>query len=243
MKIAVFGANSATGRHLTRQALAEGHTVTAAVRRPDAFPMDDPRLHVRGTDVFDRDAVDAAVTGQDAVVSILGVPYGREPVTVLSRGITHITDAMAAHGVKRLVCVSSRLLAVRAPAGSGERPPKERFTYRRILYPALRTLGRQLYTDMIRMERTVRATDLDWTIVRPSALYDTDTRTDYHFAVPEAPGLYTSRVDLAHALLRLAAEDLHVRTVIGVFTTEGVPTFRDVLLKEVLRVGSWGGGG
>ncbi|MGK5638861.1 NAD(P)-dependent oxidoreductase [Streptomyces sp. URMC 126] len=242
MKIAVFGANSTTGRHLTRQALAEGHTVTATVRRPDAFPLAGPGLTVRGVDVHDRDAVDAAVAGHDAVVTILGVPYGREPVTVLSRGITHITDAMAAHGVKRLVCCSSRLLAVRAPAGSGERPPKERFTYRRIVYPFLRTLGRQLYTDMIRMERVVRATDLDWTLVRPSALYDTDTRTDYHFAAPEAPGLYTSRVDLAHALLRLCAEDAYLRTVIGVFTTEGVPTFRDVLLKEVMRVGSWKSG-
>jgi putative NADH-flavin reductase len=239
VRLAVFGANSTTGRHLVRQATAEGHTVTAAVRRPEAFPLSHRALRVLGADVFDRSAVERAVTGHDAVISILGVPYGRAPVTVLSRGITYITDAMAEGGVARLVCVTSRLLAVRAAPESGEKPPLERFTYRRVLYPALRTMGRTLYADMERMEGIVRAGDLDWTIVRPSALYDTGTLTGYHFGPPESPGLYTSRIDLAHALLRETADGHHVREVTSVFTTEGVPTFRDVLLKEVMRVGTW----
>ncbi|MFC8195337.1 NAD(P)-dependent oxidoreductase [Streptomyces sp. NPDC060006] len=239
MKIAVFGANSSTGRHLTGQALAAGHTVTAVVRRPEGFPLADPELQTLGADVNDRAAVERAVAGQDAVVSILGVPYGRQPVTVLSRGITHITDAMATHGVKRLLTVTSRLLAVHANRQPGEKPPCERFMYRRVLYPILTTMGRTLYDDMVRMEQIVRATDLDWTIVRPSALYNTDTVSNYHFGPPESPGLYTSRIDLAHSLLREATDNSHVRSVVSVFTTEGIPTFGDVLKKEVMRIGSW----
>ncbi|MDI6518326.1 NAD(P)H-binding protein [Streptomyces coelicoflavus] len=239
MKLAVFGANSSTGRHLTEQALAAGHTVTAAVRRPEAFPLSGPLLRVEAVDVYDRAAVERAVEDNDAVVSILGVPYQRGPVTVLSRGITHITDAMALHGTKRLVTVTSRLLTVHAPRSAGEKPPYERFMYRRLLYPFLTRLGRTLYDDMLRMEQIVRATELDWTIVRPSALYNTDVVSDYHFGPPQSPGLYTSRIDLAHSLLRATTEGSHVRSVVSVFTTEGVPTFGDVLKKEVLRIGAW----
>lgn len=239
MKIAVFGANSSTGRHFTEQALTAGHTVTAAVRRPDGFPLSGAQLRVVAVDVHDKEAVEGAVAGQDAVVSILGVPYSRQPVTVLSRGITHITDAMAQHGVKRLVTVTSRLLAAHTGRAPGEKPLYERFAYRRVLYPFLTTLGRTLYDDMVRMEQIVRVTDLDWTIIRPSALYNTDVVSNYHFGPPESPGLYTSRIDLAHSLLREVTGDGHLHTVVSVFTTEGVPTFGDVLKKEVMRIGSW----
>lgn len=239
MKLAVFGANSSTGRHLTEQALAAGHMVTAVVRRPDDFPLSDPHLQALGADVYDKAAVERAVAGQDAVVSILGVPYARQPVTVLSRGITHITDAMALHGVKRLVTVTSRLLAVHANRAAGEKPLHERFMYRRVLYPILTTMGRTLYDDMVRMEQLVRATDLDWTIVRPSALFNTNMISNYHFGPPQSPGLYTSRIDLAHSLLAEVTDNAHVYEVVSVFTTEGVPTFGDVLKKEVMRTGSW----
>jgi uncharacterized protein YbjT (DUF2867 family) len=46
MKIVVFGANGATGQHLTKQALAAGHMVTAVTRHPEAFPLQGDRLRV-----------------------------------------------------------------------------------------------------------------------------------------------------------------------------------------------------
>ncbi len=39
MKVVVFGANGPTGLEVCRQALAAGHHVTAAVRRPNDFPL------------------------------------------------------------------------------------------------------------------------------------------------------------------------------------------------------------
>ena len=57
MKLVVFGANGSTGRLLTKQALAEGHAVTAVTRHPEAFPLRDARLRVLGGDVFDLSSV------------------------------------------------------------------------------------------------------------------------------------------------------------------------------------------
>ncbi len=39
MQVVVFGANGPTGRLVTRQAVAEGHEVTAVTRHPATFPL------------------------------------------------------------------------------------------------------------------------------------------------------------------------------------------------------------
>ncbi|MGW4024287.1 NAD(P)-dependent oxidoreductase [Streptomyces sp. NPDC005009] len=226
MRIVVFGANGPTGRQTTEQAIAEGHAVTAVTRRPEEFPLSDPRLRVVGADVLDFGAVERAVAGQDAVISTLGVPYSRNPVTVYSEGITHITQAMTKHGVRRLVCVTSTVL-FDVPA------PGETFFFRKVLEPFIaRTIGRTVYDDMRRMEETVRDSDRAWTVVRPAGLFDTDTVSDYQVATSRLPGRFTSRADLGNALLREAAGDRHVRAFVDVRTTEGAPSFLDVIRKE-----------
>ncbi|MEV7322224.1 NAD(P)H-binding protein [Streptomyces sp. NPDC093970] len=226
MRIVVFGANGPTGRQVTAQALAEGHTVTAVTRRPGDFPLADGRLRVHGADVFDPVAVDHAVAGQDAVISTLGVPYGRRPVTVYSEGVTHITRAMTEHGVRRLVCVSSTVLF-------GVPAPGETFFFRKVLEPSIaRTVGRTVYEDMRRMEGIVCEGDHRWTVVRPAGLFDGDTVSDYRVATSRLPGRFTSRADLGDALLREAVDDRHVRAFVDVRTSTGVPGILDVIRKE-----------
>ncbi|MBD0421816.1 NAD(P)H-binding protein [Streptomyces sp. TRM S81-3] len=229
MKLVVFGASGPTGRLTTEQALAQGHTVTAVTRRPDAFPLEHPLLHVTGADVHDPEAVEHAVAGQDAVVSTLGVPYGRAPVTVYSDGVTHIARAMTRHGVRRLVCVTSTVL-FDVPA------PGEGLLFRKVLEPFItRFVGRTVYDDMRRMEAVLAGSGHDWTVVRPAGLFDTEAVSDYRLAEARLPGRYTARSDLASALLRHAVGDLrgrHLRTFVDVRTTQGVPGLFAVLRKE-----------
>jgi putative NADH-flavin reductase len=221
VKIVIFGANGPTGRQVTEQAIAEGHTVTAVTRRPEDFPLSDPRLRVVGADVLDPGAVERAVAGQDAVISTLGVPYSRNPVTVYSEGITHITQAMTKHGVRRLVCVTSTVLF-------GVPAPGETFFFRKVLEPFI---GRTVYDDMRRMEETVRDSDRAWTVIRPAGLFDTDAVSDYQIATSRLPGRFTSRADLGNALLREAVGNRHVGAFVDVRTTEGAPSFLDVIRK------------
>ncbi len=107
MNIVVFGANGPTGQILTKQALAKGYVVTAVTRHPETFPLRHEHLQVMRGDVFDLASVEQAVAGQDAVLSTLGVPFSRQPITVYSQGMAHIVQAMNHSGVRRLVCVSS----------------------------------------------------------------------------------------------------------------------------------------
>src|SRR5260221_30316 len=73
MKLLIFGATSGTGRQLVEQALAQGHIVTAFVRHPAKFHVSHANLRVAQGDVLRYDTVEPAVTGQDAVLSALGV--------------------------------------------------------------------------------------------------------------------------------------------------------------------------
>jgi putative NADH-flavin reductase len=226
VKLVIFGANGPTGRRATEQAIAEGHTVTAVTRHPERFPLNDPRLRVAGADVLDPAAVERAVAGQEAVISTLGVPYSRNPVTVYSEGITHITQAMTNHAVRRLVCVSSTVLF-------GVPAPGETLFFRKVLEPFIaRTMGRTVYEDMRHMEEIVCDSDHAWTVIRPAGLFDADAVSDYRVATSRLPGRFTSRADLGNALLREAVDDRHVRAFIDVRTTDGVPSFLDVLRKE-----------
>ncbi|WNM29387.1 NAD(P)H-binding protein [Streptomyces sp. Li-HN-5-11] len=235
MKIVIFGANGPTGRQATEQALAAGHRVTAVTRRPGDFPLSGALLRVVGADVHDPAAVEGAVEGQDAVISTLGVPFSRDPVTVYSAGAAHIVQAMAGHGVTRLVCVTSTTV-------SGQESPGEGIFFRKVLEPFVaRFVGRTVYDDMRRSEEIVRGSDRDWTIIRPAGLFDTAAVSDYRMAAgPRLPGRFTSRADLAHALLRQVADDRDVRAVVEVRTVEGTPGFLDLIRKEAFGGGKKG---
>ena len=73
MKVLIIGATGATGQILMREALAQGHEVTALARDPSAMAPEDPHLRVLQGNALDASSVEAAVAGQDAVLSALGV--------------------------------------------------------------------------------------------------------------------------------------------------------------------------
>lgn len=158
MKILVIGATGPTGRELVAQARALGHAVTAGVRRPEAagFPGD---IRVVKMDVSDPASLAAAVDGQEAVVSSLGSKLSRRPTTLFSDGTTHLAAAMKGAGVRRLVCITG--------VGAGDSRGHGGFFYDRIFQPLFLA---EIYKDKDRQEAIVRASGLDWTLVRPGML-------------------------------------------------------------------------
>jgi nucleoside-diphosphate-sugar epimerase len=228
MNLLVFGANGPTGRLLVEQALAEGHEVTAFTRRPDSYPLEHERLSVVEGDVLDADSVDSVMAGHHAVLSVLGVPYGKQPIHVYSKGLANIIAAMRHHGVNRVVCVSSS--ATDPSAG-----PHGGFFFEKVLQPfVINVMGKTLYDDMKRMETLVRESELDWTIVRPSGLFDAETVSDYVSAETYTPGAFTARTDLANCVLRQATDGRYSRKIVAVATSQGAPSVFQLMMKEAL---------
>src|ERR1700693_2032310 len=226
MKIVIFGANGGTGRLLTSQALALGHVVTAVTRHTGTFPMQHDRLSVVHGDAFDAASVRAAVAGSEAVLSTLGTPYTRKPVSLFSQGTAHIVEAMREHGLRRLVCVSSS-------ATYPERNPENGFFFEKMLQPfVINVLGRTLYEDLQRMETLVTSSGLDWVIARPSGLFDTPAVTAYKTVEAHLNSRFTSRADLADAMLQQLTSDQYVCKTMAVATVEVQPSIVKVIWRE-----------
>ncbi|MFF3016628.1 NAD(P)-dependent oxidoreductase [Streptomyces sp. NPDC057939] len=228
MRITVFGANGPTGRRLTDQALAAGHEVVAVTRRPGSL-AERPGLSVAVADATDPVAVDAAIGKADAVLSALGARFSSEVITTYSASAAAITGAMVRHGVERLLVVSSSI------ADPHWRPTGAHF-FNHVLDPLVnRRLGRTLHADMRRMEDVIRGTELDWTLVRPSGLFEHPVVTDYRTAETSADGVFTARSDLAAAMLRELEERRYVRKAMGVITTDVKPNIAKLILNEGVK--------
>jgi putative NADH-flavin reductase len=227
MRTVIFGATGPTGRHLVEQALTAGHDVTAVSRRPDAIP---PRrgLTVVTGDVLDPGTAERAVAGADAVLSSLGTPLTRRPVNTYSHSAANIVAAMHRHGVRRLLAVSS---SVMDPTW---RPSGERF-FNTVMDPLFnRRMGRTVHADMRRMEALIRGSDLDWTLVRPSGLFEHPAVTGYTVRPDVADGLFTARPDLAASMLAQLDGDRFVRRAMAVITTEVRPSIAGLIWREAV---------
>lgn len=163
MKILVIGATGGTGQAIVREALAKGHTVTALVRsEARARPLLPGARLVEG-DARDQAASTRALDGCEAVVSAVGtrkISLVRE-VTLHSDATRAFVAAMKQRGVRRLVCITGM--------GAGDSAGHGGFVYDRLVKPLLL---RTIYQDKDRQEAVVRASGLDWIIVRPTVLTD-----------------------------------------------------------------------
>jgi nucleoside-diphosphate-sugar epimerase len=229
VRVTVFGANGRTGRELTRQALEAGHSVVAVTRKPDSFPFSDSALTVARADVRDAPSLKEAVVGADAVLSTLGVPFSGKPIDTYSDGTRNIVAAMGETDVRRLVVVSSSAVY---PTPNRRNTP----TATRLFEPILkRTIGKTTYDDQRRMETILQGSDVDWTIVRPSGLFDLTEPTNYIAGEVDPVGAFTARADLAHYLLALASDDSAIGRIVMISTTENTPTMWQMIRSEAFK--------
>jgi uncharacterized protein YbjT (DUF2867 family) len=232
MKIVIFGANGQTGRLLTERVLQAGYAAVAVTRRPADFPIAHAHLSVAGADVRDASSVAGVLDGADAVLSTLGVPFSVRPIDTYSVGVRNIVSGMREAGVRRLVVVSS--------TGAFHYPDRIDTPFAlRIAEPVItRTIGKTTYDDQRRMEAIVRDSGLDWTIVRPSGLFDLPESTNYVAGEVEPVGGFTARIDLADYMTRLAGDAEAVGRTVIVSTTEHTPTMWQMIRREAFKSAS-----
>jgi uncharacterized protein YbjT (DUF2867 family) len=226
MRIVIFGANGRTGRLVTQLALEHGHHAVAVTRHPDEFPLTDPHLTVVGADVRDPWSLTGILGGADAVLSSLGVPLRLRRIDTYSVGVANIVTAMRDAGVRRLAVVSS----------TGAHPYPNRIdppAALRFVEPVItRTIGKSTYDDQRRMEDSIRGSDLDWTIVRPSGLFDLPQPTNYIAGEVDPVGGYSARIDLADYLVALAGDNSTAGKTVVVSTTKDTPTMWQMIRRE-----------
>lgn len=145
MIVALTGATGFVGRRTLDLLLDQGHEIRALARRPQ--PPRDGVVWVEGA--LDRPgSLDALVAGVEAIVHVAGVVNAPDRGGFVAgniEGTRAMVDAATRTGVRRFVHISS--LAAREP-------------------------GLSLYGwSKSEAERVVMASDLDWIVVRPPAVY------------------------------------------------------------------------
>lgn len=198
MRVAVIGASGVLGRHLVPRLIERGRAVRATVRR-DA---DAQRLRAHGAEVVTADILEpaslgAAVAGCDAAVhaaTSIPKPGGRGDWATNDRirreGTANLIAACKAAGVRRYVQQSIAMLH----GGNDAVPQDEACPI--TPYDRIRSAAD--------MEALVRASDLDWRIVRGGSFYGPGTdREELWLAALKAgalklPGDGTAYISLIH---------------------------------------------
>ena len=166
VRILVLGASGGCGRWLVRLATERGHQVTALVRARTAVEPPPGVTVVRG-DVTDPGTLDAAVRGQSAVLSGLGLrragrsPWAplRSPPDLTTRVAEALVPAMRRHGVRRVVAVSA--------GGVGDSRAQLSAPVRWLVGAGNVAVA---YRHLAGMEAVLAGSGLDWLVVRPVTL-------------------------------------------------------------------------
>jgi len=221
MKITIFAATGGIGRQALDQAIAAGHDVTVVVRNPRNLAATPARVVTADLADADPAALSSAVNGADAVLSCLGsVSKADAEAGIARRGTLAITAAMRAAGVRRIVVVSAAPVGT-VPSPARPAPPRydpgDGFLMRHLLNPIVKVAFRASYADVAQMEDVLRASDLDWTVVRPPRLTDKPLTGTYRMAYDQnvRRGLSISRADVAHVMLRVLAEPQTIRRTVS----------------------------
>jgi putative NADH-flavin reductase len=200
MKIAVFGATGRTGLPLVERALDRDHEVVAHTRSPEKLPERN-RLSVVEGDVYTGSGVVEAISGTDAVVSVLG-QGSDSPDDLLTVAGDRILGAMEETDVDRLVVL----------VGAGVREEGESITFAgRAMGLLLGVVARDVLDDATEHVRRVRASDLEWTVVRAPRLTEGDPEGAYRVGDVALGFDAVDRVDVAACLLDRVENDDYVR--------------------------------
>lgn len=156
MRLLVLGGSGRVGRLVVERALERGHTPTAQTRRSASLAALADRVRIVEAEPLDPTAIARAVEEQDAVVYALGCDR-LGPTTFFSESTRIVLETMRRAAVRRLLAITG--------VGAGETRGHGGFVYDRLIFPLF---TRHRYADKDRQEALIRASDRDWTIVRPA---------------------------------------------------------------------------
>lgn len=202
MKLVVFGASGGTGQEIIKQALEQGHEVTAIVRNPKKLQIKDSRLHIiEGDALKDQPVIAMAIAGKDAIICALGVGNSLKSAGLIAGSLAAIVPAAEKHDVRRLIVIS----AFGVGDSTRNAPLVPRLMYRLLLS--------DIYRDKKAGEDIVKASGIDWTIIHPvmlttgpkTAIYRSGERLELH-GIPKV-----SRADVAHFALTQLADKTFLR--------------------------------
>ena len=208
MKLLIIGGTGATGQELIKQALEQGHNVTALVRNPEKVKTTHSNLKLIQGNVLDPVIVEKAVAGQEAVLSALGHKKFFIKTNILSEGTKNIIQAMDKQNVKRFICITA--------LGINDSRFRLGLYYSLFVIPVIVFF---YFWDKAKQEKLIQSSKLDWTIVRPAQLFNGKKRGKYKHGLNIGNYILTkfiSRADVAHFILSQLNDVTYLKKTPGI---------------------------
>jgi len=193
MHILIIGANGGIGRQAVEVALAAGHSVTALLRDPAKLTLTHAKLEVVKGDIMHPETFENLLDDNDAVISAIGVA-ALGPTTLYSEGNKNLIAAMKKKGAARAFFISASAIEV---------SPVQSFLVRFFTKYILQKILRNPYADQRIMEKLIKESGINWTIMRPPRLTNKPVTGSYRIAINSflKKCLIISRADVAHFMI------------------------------------------
>ena len=211
-KILLLGATGRTGKEVLGLALDKGYVVHALVRSPNKVPFKSPNLRIFQGDTRNSDDVRKALDGVDAVVSCLNIsrkndfPWSplRTPPDFLSASMMTLLQVAKERQLNRLVFTSAW--------GVGDSRP---FIPGWFAWFIDNSNISTAYLEHERQEALVKGSEIDWTIVRPVGLTNSQRSKPVRVFLENQgkPSLTVSRFDTARFLLDTLEDGKYIKQV------------------------------
>jgi uncharacterized protein len=163
VNVAVLGGTGNIGRRLVSEAVERGHRVTALARRTEGLVPEG--VSVRRADLRQAQELEAAIRGEDALISAVG-PAPGEPAAI-------VVDAARAVAA---ACMRAKVRRVLLIGGAGSLNVKPGLEL--LLSEGFPASWREIalaHREALEIWRKVK--ELDWTVISPPALIYPGTRS------------------------------------------------------------------
>jgi len=208
LNIVVLGANGGIGNHVVLQALNAGHKVTAILRTPSNFEISHTNLQIVKGDVMQPNILERHLENKDAVISAIG-KNSLKKTTLYSQGNSNLIEAMKRAGTDRAFFISASGLEVN---------PTHSLFIKFATKFILQSVLRNMYADLWAMEKIIKGSNINWTIMRPPKLLDSPVTGNYRTTADGFlnNGLKISRADVAHFIVHNLTNETIVRKTVEV---------------------------
>lgn len=202
----MFGMTGKTGLVLVKKLLENNYLVKALLRNPGSLSFSSPNLIINQGNVLNEEHVKETIRDTDAVISVIGHVAGCPPdlQTIASK---HIVKAMNELKVQRLINLTGG--GVKA---EGDDPG---FIDRMVVYIMKNLAGKAMQNrlkDGDNHVHIIRATSLDWTIVRAPVLLAKPAKGKTSIGmVGHVAGYSLTFEDLSDEIVNILKNDLYFR--------------------------------
>ncbi len=190
-KITVFGANGNVGKAVVGHALADGLEVIALVHNHNNLPHHENLTVIKG-DIYDKNDIERALAGSDAVISALSSWHSPDK-NVLATAMENIIPLMHHHKLRRIISLT----------GAEARTEGDDVTaIHRIAHFGARIIAGKVLRDGERHIELLAASDLDWLVVRSPIMKAGNDKQQYRLTDKRPlPWMVVNRHAVARAMV------------------------------------------